>query len=260
MRDPRQQVFFSDLMQAHEVAHQWWGNVVTTRDYQDEWLLESLSNYSALLWLEKKKGQKALESILEDYRTQLIAGDSQGRPLESAGPVIWGRRLVSSNVADAWRTITYEKGAWIMHMLRRRLGDERFLKMLAELRRRYDSRSVSTEEYRALVKEFLPPGVTAESIDTFFDNWVYSTGIPGLKLRYTVKGAAPSWTVAGAITQSDVDDDFSADVPIEIQFARGAPQTIWVRTAGDSASFSATLRQPPVRVAIAQAGVLAVKK
>src|SRR5207244_10079760 len=66
VRDARQQVFFSDLMQAHEVAHQWWGNVVTTRDYQDEWLLESLSNYSALLWLEKKKGQKALESILED--------------------------------------------------------------------------------------------------------------------------------------------------------------------------------------------------
>jgi aminopeptidase N len=259
MRDAHQQVFFSDLMEAHEVAHQWWGNVVTANDYQDEWLLESLADYSALLWLEKKKGAKAFESVLEDYRDHLVAGDGQGHPVESAGPVVWGRRLFSSGVPDAWRIITYEKGAWIMHMLRRRLGDERFLKMLAELRRRYEARSFSTEDFRALVKEFLPPGVTADSIDTFFDNWVYSTGVPSLKVRYAVKGAATSWTVSGTLTQSDVDDDFSADIPLEIQFARGAPRTIWVRTDGDSGSFSATVRQQPVRVAVAAADVLAKK-
>jgi hypothetical protein len=258
LRNPRQQVFFSDLMEAHEVAHQWWGNVVTTNDYQDEWLLESLANYSALLWLEKKKGAKALESVLDDYRNHLLADDGQGHNLESAGPIIWGRRL-SSGVPDAWRAITYEKGAWIMHMLRRRLGDQHFLKILSEMLRRHEFRSVSTEDFRALIKESLPPGVTPESIDTFFDNWVYSTGIPSLKVRYAVKIDAASWKVSGSVAQSGVDDDFAADVPVEIQFSKGAPQTIWVRTSGDSASFSATLRQQPSRVALAPAGVLAKK-
>jgi hypothetical protein len=52
------------------------------------------------------------------------------------------------------------------------------------------------------------------------------------------------------VSQTGVDDDFSMDVPVEVQFARGAPQTIWVRTSGDEQPFSATLRQAPVRVAI----------
>src|SRR5262249_55063269 len=55
-RGPREQVFFSDLLQAHEVAHQWWGNIVLPAGYQDEWIPEALANYSALLYLEKKRG------------------------------------------------------------------------------------------------------------------------------------------------------------------------------------------------------------
>ena len=55
LRDAREQVFFSDLMVPHEVAHQWWGSVISTAHTEDEWLLEALANYSSLMWLEKKK-------------------------------------------------------------------------------------------------------------------------------------------------------------------------------------------------------------
>src|SRR5579885_3180518 len=145
LRDPSHQLFFSELIEAHEVAHQWWGNVVTASSYQDEWMMEALASYSALLWLEKKKGTKAMENVLDEYREHLLAKDEQGRTTESSGPIIWGPRLESTGNNDAWRTITYEKGAWIFHMLRRRLGDERFMKMLAELRKRYELKSVSAE-------------------------------------------------------------------------------------------------------------------
>ena len=67
--------------------------------------------------------------------------------------------------------------------------------------------------------------MTAESMDAFFDNWVYSTGIPTLRVKYSVKGAAPSWKLSGTVEQSAVDNNFSVDVPVEIQFAKGAPQT-----------------------------------
>jgi hypothetical protein len=248
LRDERHQVFFSELIAAHEVAHQWWGNVVTVSAYQDEWMMEALSSYSALLWLEKKKGVKAVDSVLEDYRDHLIAKDPQGRTVESAGPITWGPRLESTGINDAWRSITYEKGAWIFHMLRRRMGDERFLKMLAEMRGRYQFHSISTEDLRDLAKEFMPPRTTAGAVDAIFDNWVFATGIPELKLKYSVKGVAPAVKISGTIGQSGVDDDFSIDVPVEIQFARGAPQTIWVRSSNDGATFTATVKQIPSRV------------
>lgn len=270
-RGPRERVFFSDLIEAHEVAHQWWGDVVMPASYQDEWLFEGLANYSALMYLEKKKGVKAMEDVLEDYRDSLlkrdsrIKNDSGGAALESAGPITWGFRLESAGDPAAWHDIIYYKSAWILHMLRRRLGDDRFLKMLAELRRRYDSRSVSTEQFLALVKEFTPPrgaaGAKTFNADAFFDNWVYSTGIPALKLVYTAKGAAPAVKISGTIEQSGVDDDFSIQAPVEIQFAKGPPQTIWVETSNDGATFSATVKEVPVKVSIpAGRGVLAVKR
>jgi hypothetical protein len=255
MRGGDQQVFFSDLMVAHEVAHQWWGNVVIVSSYQDEWLMEALSNYSALLWLEKKSGPKAMESVLDDYRARLLTKDAEGHTLESAGPIVFGLRL-DARSSEAWRSITYEKGAWIMHMLRRRLGDDRFLKMLAELRRRYQFRSITSEEFRALATEFLPPRTRSDAMDIFFDNWVYATGIPALKVHSSVKG----FKVSGSVTQSGVDNDFSVEVPVEIQFVKGPPQTVWVRTSNDPVSFSVTVKQAPVRVSLGGSSVLAAKK
>jgi hypothetical protein len=260
-RNATLQTFFSDLMVAHEVAHQWWGNIVMPKSYQDEWLLEALAHYSALLWLEKKKGSKALEEVMADFQADLLKTGEDNQTVESAGPVTWGYRLEASKNSEAYRVITYEKGAWILHMLRKRLGNERFLKVLAELRRQHQFRAVGTADLLDLVKKSLPPGVSGESMEGFFDNWVYSTGIPTLRVKYSVKGKAPSWRISGTVEQTSVDNNFSVDIPVEVQFAKGASQTIWVRTSSESASFSATLKQPPTRVDVpAAVSVLASRK
>ena len=82
-----------------------------------------------------------------------------------------------------------------------------------------------------------------------------------MKLSYTVKGVAPAVKILGKVEQSGVDDAFSVEAPVEIQFAKGATQTIWVDTSNGGASFSATLKQAPVRVSIPiGTGVLATKK
>ncbi len=250
LRDAREQSFFSDLMVPHEAAHQWWGSIIAAGAPKDEWLMESLASYSSLLWLEKKKGVKEMEKVLNGYRDELLSKDETGAIYESAGPIVWGDRLSPSSAIRAWRVITYDKGTWILHMLRRRMGDDAFLKLLAELRKRYEFQTITTEDFRALVRELRPKSVSADAIDAFFDNWVYATGIPSLKLQYTVKGVAPSVKLSGTITQSGVDDDFSTDAPVEVHFGKGAPQIIWVRTAGESGAFTANLRQLPTRVAI----------
>jgi hypothetical protein len=77
-----------------------------------------------------------------------------------------------------------------------------------------------------------------------------------LKLQFSVKGAAPAVKLTGTVTQTGVDDDFSTDVPVEVQFAKGGTQIIWVSSSSDPTPFSATLKQLPSRVAIAPGSVL----
>ena len=257
-RDAATRFFFSDLLEAHEVAHQWWGNLITEASYQDEWLMEALANYSALLYLEKRRGGRAVESVLAQYRADLVSKGTDGRPLESTGPITWGRRLKGSPNADAWRAIVYEKGAWIVHMLRWRMGDAAFLRMLAELCRRYRFQPLSTGEFRRVAEEFLPPQSHESSLENFFDTWVYDTGIPTLKVSSSVRGAAPSVRLTVTVTQSGVSGDFSTLAPVEIQASRGAPIVHWIRTADGPVSFTLNLKQPPAKVSLG--GVLALTK
>ena len=154
LRERGEETFFSDLLEAHEVAHQWWGNMVVPASYHDDWLIESLANYSALLQLERKKGSKALDTVLDSYRDHLLSKTASGASLESAGPIVWGYRLDSSFAPDAWRTVTYEKGTWIIHMLRRRLGDEKFLTLLRDICSHHHS--ISTDQFRDLARQYAP--------------------------------------------------------------------------------------------------------
>jgi hypothetical protein len=244
---PGERVFFTDLLHAHETAHQWWGNVVTADGYHDGWLMEALANYTSLLYLEKRKSPHMLDTALNEYRDNLLKKLDNGDIEDSAGAIVMGPRLESSIAPDAWKRIIYGKGSWIMHMLRRRMGDEKFLAMLAELRRRYQWKSVTTEQFRELAASFLPPKSADPQLEAFFDQWVYGTGIPRLKLQWSLKGKSPALRVTGTVTQSDVPDDFSVPVPIEIQFAKGK-QVHWVQSADEPVSFSVAVKQAPSKV------------
>jgi hypothetical protein len=131
---PSLDLFFDDVLQAHETAHQWWGNRVTTENYRDSWLMEALANYSALLYLEKRRGPRAVDQMLGEYRSSLLEKNQDGETVESAGPIVLGQRLQSSLQPAGWRAITYGKGSWILHMLRHRMGDQRFLRDVGRYR------------------------------------------------------------------------------------------------------------------------------
>jgi hypothetical protein len=244
------EIFFGDMLQAHETAHQWWGNRVTAATYRDNWLMEALANTTALLYLEKRRGTHSVEQMLDSYRIALLAKNDSGQSVDSAGPIVLGTRLESSQEPRAWRTITYGKGSWIMQMLRARMGSERFLAMLAEIVKRYDRKEITTEQFRLLAAGFLPPKSEDPKLESFFEQWVYGTGIPTMKMSYSVKGAAPNVRVTGTLTQSGVDEDFSAAVPIEVQIARGKSITQWVRSADVPVTFTMPLKAAPLKVTL----------
>jgi aminopeptidase N len=155
-------------------------------------------------------------------------------------------------------------------MLRQRIGDPAFFRMLTELRRRFELREFTNQDLRTLAVEFMPASTAvggpsaSESMGVFFDNWISSTGIPELRLRYTTETVASGKStvvrLTGSIEQKNVGDDFSVDVPVEIQLPGGRRQTLWVRTNDAGGRFSATLPQQPSRVSIPSSGVLATIK
>ncbi len=252
LRERGQETFFSYLLEAHEVAHQWWGNMVVPASYHDDWLIESLANYSALLLLERKKGSKALDAVLDEYRNHLLSKTSSGASLESAGPIVWGYRLESSLAPDAWRTVTYEKGTWIIHMLRRRLGDEKFLSLLRDICSHHAT--IGTDQFRQLASQYAPASPDPD-LKVFFDNWVYGTGIPAVKLSYSWSAVKLVGTLSGTLAQRDVDDSFAAFVPVEVQ--SGSKSTVyWLATGSDPAPFSLPLRSAPTKVTLAASDCL----
>lgn len=240
--DPQAKIFFTDLMHAHEVAHQWWGNLVLTAGYHDEWITEALANYSAMLYIQEHDGPKPVDTLLSAYRDSLL-------DVDQAGPVTQGRRLELEGKPNAWVTIMYGKGSWIMQMLRARMGDDQFWKMLAELRHRYERKSLTTEQFRALCAEFMPKGVPDPKLQAFFDQWVYGMGIPSLKLESSIKGAgaAGNLHVSGTLTQKDVPEDFSADFPVVIDLP-GKKVIKWVTSSSDPVTFSVPVSVRPKHV------------
>jgi len=245
-----EQLYFDDFLQAHEVAHQWWGNRVSTTFYRDGWLMEALANVSALLYVEKRKGLSAAAVMLDSYRTSLLEKGANGQIADAAGPVSFGPRLTSSVTPAAYTTITYGKGLWVMQMLRRRMGDERFLALLLDLVKQYDHREITTDEFRRAAAAHLPSHSDDPKLETFFDQWVNGTGIPALKLSYAVKGKAPQLRLVGTITQSDVESDFTTMAPVEIEVARGQTITQWVRTSNEPVTFTVPLKQAPLKVTL----------
>ncbi len=248
--DSMQQTFFSDLLVAHEVAHQWWGNAVSTTGYRDEWIMEALANYSALLLLERKRGAKAVDDVLARYREHLTEKRDGAPSIDAAGPIRLGARLESSESPGAYRALVYEKGTWIVHMLRKRLGDGQFNALLKEIYTKYARQRFTTDDLRTLAAAKLPAGVVDKNLENFFAAYVEGTGIPALTLRTKIAKTAKGATVAVELDQAGVGEEFSIDVPVEIDYGRGKTETRWVRTDGARTTATFTLAALPVKVAL----------
>jgi hypothetical protein len=220
LRNPRMDAFFSDLLLPHEIAHQWWGNIVRSYDYRSDWLNEAMANDSALQYLKETKGIGARDSVLDGYREDLVRTIND-KQTESAGPIEFGERLIDTHDMLTWHVITYEKGAWILEMLRQRVGEENFRKLQLRLLHEYATKPISNEELRAAASSFLAQNEPDHTLAAFFDTWIYGTGIPHIRLHGREKSVT--------LEISGVDEDFIADVPLRCRTAESKGVTHWLR-------------------------------
>jgi aminopeptidase N len=245
-----QQLFFTDLLRTHEIAHQWWGNVVSSDSISEVWLTEALATYSALLYLEDHLGQEARNRVLAEYRDHLLAYNQEGVLVESAGPIVLGERLRSSLFPNAPRVIMYEKGAWILHMLRSMMGDTPFLAFLRRLCETYRLRMLTTADFQKEAVRFLPEDFPDPKLENFFQHWVYGTGIPSLEMKWDAKGKAPSFRMTGRLIQNEVPESSSVLVPVEVHTLPGRSLTKWILTEGKVTEFGVVLQNKPSRVVV----------
>ena len=245
------QRFYADLLRPHEIAHQWWGNVVNATLDRDAWLMEALATYSSLLWLEERRGVEERNLALAEFRNNLLRKSGEST-VESAGPISLGRRLRTSRVPEAYRVIVYEKGAWIMHMLRGILGDESFFAMLRDLCDRFAYEEVTTDRFRALAAEFVPDGYHDRDLNDFFDQWVYGTGIPRLSATWNQSSGGGRHRFNLKLRQSGVPDYFPVTVQIEVHTlpGRSLVKTVVSGDGSDEPGFSVILRNRASRVVI----------
>ena len=214
---------FGGFMQAHETAHQWWGDLIGWKGYRDQWLVEALASYAAILSYEKDRPADC-KKVLENYRAELLAKNPDGEEFAQAGPVTLGVRLSSSHFPDGFEVVSYGRGAWLMHMLRTMMrdaargDDDPFLRALKRLRDRYQEKEMSTADFLHVMGEELPASLHYEgskSLDWFMESWINGTAIPHLSLKdvKTVRRGSGD-LVSGKILQTEAPDEMVTSVPV----------------------------------------------
>jgi hypothetical protein len=184
---------------AHEIAHQWWGHIVGWQSYRDQWISEAMANYASLLYGRKHLDWKGRSTFgpTTGWQETLTRTTDDGRTIESLGPVVLGARLASSKANGAYRSIVYSKGAVILDMLSRSLGEENFPKILQQIVKVTRFRTLSTEGFLHLIER-----ITGAEMDAFANQYVYGTGLPEVFYTYrfekTEKGG---WEVRGTARQ-----------------------------------------------------------
>jgi len=206
-----------ESFRAHEMAHQWFGIGVEPASYRDAWLSEGFAEFAGMWYMQtilrdNDKYFKMLRESREEIRRQR----------DKAVPIGLGYRAMES-WRGSYALITYQKGAWVLHMLRNMMIDphtmseDRFKLMMRDYYETYRGKRATTLDFQRIVEKHV-----GRPMDWFFDEWVYGTGVPTYTFAWNVEPADNGKFIAHLrIKQTDVPASFAMYVPLRIKFAEG---------------------------------------
>jgi aminopeptidase N len=227
----------SDSLQAHELAHQWFGDYVTTRDWGQIWLNESFATYFDALYHEHKKGH-------EDFLFNNVRGNQQGYfsawNQGNRHPIVTKYYPNKDAMFDQY---AYPRGAAVLHMLRRHLGEENWWRSINHYLKSNANQPVSTEDFRIAIEE-----TTGESMDWFFDQWLFKMGHPVFEITQNYDEAKKQLTLSVKQTQKiDATNEFPqveffqtwVDVEIDNKIER-----VWLKPQAENVYTFASAAKP----------------
>lgn len=234
--------FDMDGLVAHELGHQWWGDLLTCRTWGEGWLNEGFATYCERLWAEHDGGPDAAAELAIEERNQYMRQDAK----EYRRPLATKRYKLSLDIFDRH---LYEKGGIVLHMLRHVLGDEKFFATLRHYAQRNAFRHVETYDLEAAVRE-----ATGESLGWFFEQWVRKAGFPELTVTRAWDAQRKVLTLTVEQTQELKDETPLFTVPLDVEIETGGrgrgAQTMRLWVEKQTETFHIPLAAEPTRVAI----------
>jgi aminopeptidase N len=186
---------------AHEIAHQWFGDSVTESTWADLWLSEGFATYFAGLFIEKHESETAFHDYMRDAASRYFAYEKQrDAPVHDTETQDLMKLLNANN---------YEKGAWVLHMLREQIGDEAFFKGLRIYYNAHRDANATTEDLRQALEQS-----SGRNLKEFFARWIYGAGHP----RYQVRWGLTRHGTLLRVTISQIQNGaaFLDPIPIEV--------------------------------------------
>ena len=222
---------------AHEIAHQWFGDSVTESTWADLWLSEGFATYFAGLFIEKYDGEEAFRAYMRSAAERYFAYENQHRsPIHDTETLDLNQLLNPNN---------YEKGAWVLHMLRKQLGDDAFFKGLRDYYQAHHEANATTEDLREALEK-----ASRQNLREFFARWVYASGHPKYELSWSWKnGTEKGGALTITLQQTQPGDVFLDPVPVVIDINGGARHEL-IKPTGKSASQQFSLVSRPQSVQI----------
>jgi aminopeptidase N len=158
---------------AHELAHQWFGDLITCRDWPNGWLNEGFATYFEQLWEEHDQGSDYFKYSMLNSKKGYLSEDSHYRR-----PIVY--RVYHNDGFELFDGHMYSKGGWVLHMLRHQLGEAAFRRAIKAYIERYRTREVITADLERTLEE-----ITGHSLAQFFQQWVYQGGYPAFEVSYS---------------------------------------------------------------------------
>jgi len=213
---------------AHEIAHQWFGDSVTESTWADLWLSEGFATYFAGLVIEKYDGADAFHAYMENAANAYFQYEKQtSKPIHDTE---------SEKLFDLLNANNYQKGAWVLHMLRMRLGDEAFFRGVKLYYNAHKNSTATTDDLRAALEQ-----ASGKNLKEFFARWVFGTGHPQYQLSISgmAEFSGAGGTVMITLKQTQPGDVFLDPVPFELtgkdfrQSTKADPtRRLWIQPTG----------------------------
>lgn len=220
----------------HEVAHQWWGNAVTESDWDDVWLSEGFATYFTHLYTEQFSGRDAfVRNLRADVQTIVTA--------QNALP---DQPIVHRNLADMSKVsnrLIYQKGSWVLHMLRGMIGTETFWSGIRDYYSRYRDRNVSTDDFRQVMER-----AAGMRLSWFFDQWLTRPGMPTVTGGWSYDAGSKQVRIELAQVQSGLP----YRLPLEVSIAgpAGQPRIERLDLTGSTGRFTFAAETAPTTVTL----------
>ena len=207
--DARADKFPMSSLTSHELGHQWFGDLVTCKDWGDIWLNESFATFMEMFYMEHLNGKEAYEADVENYTRQYLASARRAK------------RALSTNMYANYDAMfesghTYSKGGVILHMLRRELGDKAFFASLHRYLKAYEYKAVETSDLEKSISE-----ETHRDMKPFFDQWVRKPGHPVLDMTWTYDEGRKEVVATVKQLQNTTDGTPIYNTPLTFGLARG---------------------------------------